>query len=125
MDLTPTVPSGRQVVESYGARRFRISGAVYEGSVLVFPTETLTWEIRDFQEVRPVSFGRVLERAGDLDLLLLGCGPRMQLVSQTLREPLRAQGIVVEPMDTGAACRTYNVLIAEGRRVCAALIATD
>ncbi len=125
MDLTPTVPSGRQVVESYGAHRFRISGAVYEGSVLIFPTETLSWDIQGFQDVNPTSFSEVLERAGDLDLLLLGCGPRMQLVSQKLREPLRAQGIVVEPMDTGAACRTYNVLIAEGRRVCAALIATD
>ena len=125
MDLTPTVPSGRQVVESYGARRFRISGAVYEGSVLVFPTETLRWEVGRFDEIGSDSFRQLMERAGEIDLLLLGCGARMQLVSKTLREPLRAQGIVVEPMDTGAACRTYNVLIAEGRRVCAALIAID
>ena len=57
-----------------------------------------------------------------IELLLLGCGPRMQLVSQALRAPLRAAGIVIEPMDTGAAARTFNLLLSEDRRVAAALI---
>jgi uncharacterized protein len=61
--------------------------------------------------------------AGQIELLLLGCGPRMALIPSTLRAALRAKGIVLEPMDTGAACRTYNVLAAEGRKVAAALIA--
>jgi uncharacterized protein len=64
-------------------------------------------------------------RAGTVELLLVGTGGRMAQIDRTLRQALRADGVVVEVMDTGAACRTYNVLMAEGRRVAAALIAVD
>jgi uncharacterized protein len=57
--------------------------------------------------------------------MLLGCGPRMLLLPPPLRQTLRAAGIVSEVMDTGAACRTYNVLLAEGRQVCAAMLAVE
>ena len=57
-----------------------------------------------------------------LAVLLLGCGARMVLVPPALREALRAAGVVIEPMDTGGACRTYNVLLAEDRQVAAALL---
>ena len=60
-----------------------------------------------------------------VDILLLGCGPKMTLVPTDLRRALRSEGMVVEPMDTGAACRTFNILLAEERRVAAALIAVD
>ena len=59
------------------------------------------------------------------DLLLIGCGTRMAMVPRDLRTALRADGIVIEPMDTGAAARTYNVLLAEHRPVSAALLAVD
>jgi uncharacterized protein len=59
---------------------------------------------------------------GSVNLLLIGCGPRMAMIPAALRASLRAKGVVIEPMDTGAACRTYNVLMAEGRLVAAALI---
>jgi uncharacterized protein len=61
--------------------------------------------------------------AQDIEILLLGCGERMGLVPQSLRAPLRADGIVIEPMDTGAAARTFNLLLSEDRKVAAALIA--
>lgn len=57
-----------------------------------------------------------------MEFLLLGSGARMQLLPKALRQGLRDAGLVVEVMDTGAACRTYNVLLAEGRRVGAALL---
>ena len=57
-----------------------------------------------------------------LVFLLLGCGARMMPVSPTLRQALKSVGISLEAMDTGAACRTYNVLLAEDRRVAAALL---
>jgi uncharacterized protein len=60
-----------------------------------------------------------------VDLLLLGCGERTASVDGSVRQELRNAGVVIEPMDTGAACRTYNVLMADGRRVAAALIAID
>ncbi len=66
-------------------------------------------------------FAPVVAR-GDVEILLLGCGRRMGILPPALRQGLRASGIVVDAMDTGAACRTYNVLLAEERRVAAALI---
>jgi uncharacterized protein len=125
MDLTPLIPAGRQIVESYGDGRFRVSGQSLTGSVLVFPDHTLTWPLASIGELDEASLAEVIQagRDGAVDLLLIGCGARMAMVPGALRRVLREAGVVVEAMDTGAACRTYNVLMAEGRRVCAALIA--
>ena len=121
MDVTPSVPESRQLIDSYGDARFRISGTVHEGSVLVFPERTLAWPVTRFDEVTLESLAAVRESVPDL--LLLGCGPKVQLVPKAFRQALREVGIVVEPMDTGAACRTFNVLMTEERRAAAALIA--
>lgn len=125
MDVTPAIPAGRQVVESYGAGRFRVSGRVYEGSILVFAERTSPWPVGAMDQLTRDSLAPVVAAAGELDILLLGCGARLAPVSQELREALRAHGVVIEAMDTGAACRTYNVLVAEARRVAAALIAVE
>lgn len=114
-----------QIVERYGAGKFQISGLTYQNSVLVFPERTLDWSVSTFTDIDADALATVLadsEAASEIELLLLGCGPRMELVSQPLRAPLRAAGIVIEPMDTGAAARTFNLLLSEDRRVAAALI---
>ena len=118
MDLTPLVRPGTQVIERYGAAGFRVSGDVYHGAVFVFPDRTIAWEE---PAVTAESLAPVVEHGG-VELLLLGLGRRMMPVAAALRAALRARGIAVEPMDTGAACRTYNVLLAEERRVAAALL---
>ena len=125
MDLTPLIPAGRQIVESYGGGRFRVTGVTYEGSVLVFPARTVRWPVAAVEQLSEQALDPVLAeaRAGGIDLLLLGCGARMAIIPANVRQHLRAAGVVVEGMDTGAACRTYNVLMADGRRVAAALIA--
>jgi uncharacterized protein len=125
MDLTPLIPQGRQIVESYGDGRFRISGTLHEHSVLVFPDSTAKWPVADVAELTLESLAPIVAagESGAVNLLLIGCGARMTLIPAPLRAALRAKGIVIEPMDTGAACRTYNVLAAEGRKVAAALIA--
>jgi uncharacterized protein len=125
MDLTPLVPQGRQIVESYGEGRFRIAGTLHQGSVLVFPARTLAWEVVEIAMLSAESLQSVAAagEAGEIDLLLVGCGPRMAMIPGALRRALRASGVVIEAMDTGAAARTYNVLAAEGRKVAAALIA--
>jgi uncharacterized protein len=125
VDVTPLVPAGRQIIESYGDGRFRVSGTSFAGSILVFAERTVAWPVADFAALTAASLEplRAAGIAGLVDVVLLGCGVRMGLVADSLRGPLRAAGIVLEPMDTGAACRTYNVLAAEGRRVAAALIA--
>jgi uncharacterized protein len=125
MDLTPLIPAGRQIVESYGSGRFRVSGRVFEGSILILTDRTAAWPVADIASMTLDGLAAVAEaaRAGTIDLLLVGCGARMAPIPAQVRRALRDVGVVMEPMDTGAACRTYNVLMAEGRRVAAALIA--
>jgi uncharacterized protein len=127
MDLTPLVPQGRQIVESYGNGRFRVTGTLHAGSILVFPDRTLAWPVLDMTGLSEASLASVVSAgiAGEIDLLLIGCGTRMAMLPRHIRAALRAKGVVCEPMDTGAACRTYNVLAAEGRKAAAALIAVD
>jgi len=125
MDLTPLLPAGRQIVESYGSGGFRVSGRAFTGSILVFPDRTTAWPVADPAALTVESLAEVVSgaQAGTVDLLLVGCGPRTALVPAPIRKVLRAAGVLAEAMDTGAACRTYNVLMADGRRVAAALIA--
>jgi uncharacterized protein len=121
MDVTPLIPADRQVIDSYGARGFHVSGAGYEGAILVFPDGTRSWAVADPVEVTPESLRPVIDHGG-IEILLLGCGSRMRPVSAATRQALRQAGIVLDVMDTGAACRTYNVLLAEERHVAAALL---
>lgn len=125
MDVTPLIPAGRQIIETYGDGRFRIANTLHEGSVLVFPGQTLAWPVTDMASLTAASLSAVSDAAkkGEVELLLVGCGARMAMIPRDLRASLRAEGVVLEPMDTGAAARTFNVLMAEGRRVAAALIA--
>lgn len=120
MELTQLVPPGRQLVERYGPSGFRISGVIWPGAVLVFPYQTLAWSATDPTTVSWESLAPVLGQ--DVQVLLLGVGRRMTPVASLLRAALREAGIALEPMDTGAACRTYNILVAEERRVAAALL---
>jgi uncharacterized protein len=125
MDLTPLVPQGRQIIESYGDGRFRVTGALHQGSILVYPEKTVAWDVVESAALTEESLAGIAAAgdAGKIDLLLIGCGARMVMIPHKLRAALRSHGVVIEPMDTGAAARTYNVLAAEGRKVAAALIA--
>ena len=118
MELTAVNPAGRQVIERYAPAGFRVSGVVYQGPVLVFPDRTLPWADA---ALSAESLAPVVEHGG-IELLLLGLGRRTVPVAAGLRASLKAAGILLETMDTGAACRTYNVLLAEDRRVAAALL---
>ena len=125
MDVTPLIPKGKQVIDAYGDGGFRVSGTRIEGSVIVYPDRTSSWAPTAFADVTVPALEEILAagRARQVELLLLGTGARMVQVDRVLRQELRNAGVVLEAMDTGAACRTYNVLLAEGRRVVAALIA--
>ncbi len=118
MDLTPLAPAGRQVIERYSADGFQVSGIVYSGPVLVFANRTTMWAN---PQVSTEGLAPVIEH-GEVELVLIGLGKRGAPVAAALRASLKAHGIGVEAMDTGAACRTYNVLLAEDRLVAAALL---
>lgn len=124
MDVTPVIPAGRQVIERYGEGRFKVTGQVWEGSILVRPTRTLPFTAQDFAGIDEASLLAIFDADPEpLEILLIGCGPRMAMVPPAFRAAIKAKGPTIDAMDTGAACRTYNVLMSEGRRVAAALIA--
>lgn len=123
MEITPLIPEGRQVIESYGDGRFRVSGAPLEGSLLILPTATFPWAAVDMAGITFDSLSPLIAADPPIEILLVGTGKRLMPLHPALKAQLRERGIGADPMDTGAACRTYNVLMAEGRRVAAALIA--
>ncbi|MBM3733750.1 MAG: hypothetical protein FJW24_09880 [Acidimicrobiia bacterium] len=121
MDITPLVPSGRQVIEAYGGGGFVIAGARHAGSVLVWPDRAAPWNVAA-ADIGEESLAPLFT-APLPEILVIGCGPRFLPAPVALRAAIRARGPALEWMDTGAACRTFNVLLAEGRPVAAALIA--
>jgi uncharacterized protein len=123
MELTRIAPESRQLIQAHREGGFTIAGVRHEGSVLVLPDRTMPWPVRELSAVTMDSLAPITALAASVDLLILGAGARFGLLAPDLRQALRAHGIVTEAMDTRAACRTFNVLLAEDRRVAAALIA--
>jgi uncharacterized protein len=122
MQVTERAPGDRQFIESYGPGRFTVSGVVHRGSILVFSDRTEAWPVAVFADLTAEDLRAAMADTG-VDFILLGCGPKAQFPARAVRDAARAAGVALEPMDTGAACRTFNVLILEERRVAAALIA--
>lgn len=125
MDITPLVKEGQQIVQSYAGGVFRISGQKYDKAVIITPEGTTPISFdKNFSDLRCEDFEPLFSYVPDYDVFLLGCGGGMQFLPKELKNDLRTKGIAFDVMDTGAACRTYNVLMAEGRRVAAILLPT-
>lgn len=123
LEVSPLVAEGRKLVTSYGDGVFRFGKETVTGSVLLFPESVYSWNVTSTDDITRDSFSQVIEKAHEIEILLLGMGIRLTPVPLEWRQALKPHGIVIEPMDTGAACRTYNVLVSEARRVAAAMIA--
>lgn len=123
MDVTPLIPQGHQIVEAYGDGGFRITGQRHDGSVLVFAEQTRPWPVQAWEQVTPEALAPLAAGEPLPEMAVIGTGARFEMLPKALRLWFRERGISVEAMDTGAACRTYNILLAEGRRVVAAFIA--
>ncbi len=103
-------------IEGYGPGFFRIGGEIFEGAVLVTPQGVEPWG--GPQDVRAIA-----ALAGRIDVLFVGMGAEIAHLPPALAGALAQGGVMGEPMPTPAACRSYNVLLGEGRRVGAALLA--
>jgi uncharacterized protein len=128
VDITLMVPQGVQVIHGYGDGRFRIGEASHVGPVLVRPEFTQSWNVAldvVIAEMDLSSLAPILEAEETYDILLIGTGTRQVFLPPARRAEIRRKGPVVEAMDTGAACRTFNLLLAEGRRVAAALLPVE
>ncbi|HVY43065.1 MAG TPA: Mth938-like domain-containing protein [Hyphomicrobiaceae bacterium] len=116
---------GRAPIDAYGNGGFRFAGMSHRGSILCLADSIVAWSASDAYRLTSDDFAPVLAERDRIRALLLGTGARQVFPPETILAEFREAGIGLEPMDTGAACRTYNVLLAEGRPVAAALIAVD
>ncbi|RWB77534.1 MAG: hypothetical protein EOQ50_05625 [Mesorhizobium sp.] len=116
---------GKAAIEAYGNGGFRFADMSHRGSLLVLPSGIHGWEPADPLALKASDFDRLLAEADRVEILLVGMGKDLRPLPAALRAALKEAGISADPMSTGAAVRTYNVLLAEDRAVAAALIAVD
>ncbi|WP_113913453.1 Mth938-like domain-containing protein [Roseovarius dicentrarchi] len=102
-------------IDGYGPGFFRIAGTLIRGAALVTETGASSWG--GLEDAQPL-----LDLVEDIDVLFIGTGAEVAHIPPALRDRLEAAGIGVETMNSPAACRTYNVLLSEGRRVAAAVL---
>lgn len=112
-------------IDAYGDGGFRIQGTRREGALLIHAGGVLPWSADTLEKADMKSLQPMLDEADPLDFLIFGTGTGMRPVPKTLKIALRKRNIGCEGMDTGAACRTYNILLMEDRRVAAALLPVE
>ncbi len=118
---------GRAAIDAYGNGGFRFAGMSHRGSILALPSGMWAWEADATAGLTPDAFAQVLaEPLGEaFQFLLLGTGEKQVFPGLDIRRAFLDAGLGLDVMSTGAACRTYNVLLAEGRPVGGAFIAVD
>ncbi len=116
---------GRAPLDAYGGGGFRFANMSHQGSLLCVPSGIYGWNLSDVGEFGLEAFERVLEEQADIEVLLVGTGSDLRPLRPDLKNAFREAGILADTMATGAAVRTYNVLLSEDRAVAAALLAVD
>lgn len=124
-ETTPARQPDRYLIEAYGNGGFRSAGQRREGSIIITAAAVQPWPVASVQGLDLEAFRPLIDMAERIDVLLLGCGTLPILPDRALQQMLRENGLKLDMMTTAAACRTYNVLVAEDRRVAAALIAVS
>lgn len=114
---------GRSPIDAYGNGGFRFADMSHRGSILCLPSGVYGWDVEEGQALTMDLFQRVLAETKDIEFLLVGTGQSIRPLPADLKAALRAANVSSDPMSTGAAVRTYNVMLAESRAVAAALIA--
>ncbi|ARO29909.1 NADH dehydrogenase domain-containing protein [Rhizobium sp. NXC14] len=114
---------GRAPIDTYGNGGFRFADMSHRGSILCLPSGIYGWDMDVSKPLTPENFRRVLDEAADIEVLLVGTGAELHRLPDELKQVLKARGISSDPMSTGAAVRTFNIMLSEQRAVAAALIA--
>jgi len=115
MNLSETDFGAAKPIEGYGPDFFRLGGTVYPAPVLFAPGIQKAW--RGYDDIAPL-----LDLAEQFDVVLIGTGAAIAPIPAVLRDTLESAGLGVEIMASATACRTYNVLLSEGRRIAVALL---
>jgi uncharacterized protein len=116
---------GRAPIDAYGNHGFRFADMSHRGSILCLPSGIHGWEPADPERLALADFAKVIAEKDAIEILLVGTGRELKPLGKELRAALREAGISADPMATGAAVRTFNVLLAENRAVATALVAVD
>ena len=114
---------GRAPIDAYGNGGFRFADMSHRGSILCLPSGIHGWDPADPERLASADFEAVVAEGDGIEILLVGTGLDLKPLPAAIRAALREKGISADPMSTGAAVRTFNVLLAEDRAVAAALIA--
>ena len=120
MKLHASGPSRYHTITGYGADYVLVNGQRHDVSLVVLPDRVLNWSVSDFTHLKAEDF-KTLESL-QVEIVLLGTGPKQRFPHPSLTSALPAAGIGLEVMDLKAACRTFNILVAEERKVAAALL---
>ncbi|MCV0425497.1 MAG: Mth938-like domain-containing protein [Roseibium sp.] len=116
---------GRAPLDAYGNGGFRFAEMSHRGSLLCVPSGIYGWNLTAPSDFSTEAFERVWEEQEDIEVLLIGTGVDLSPLPVVLRDKFREANILADPMSTGAAVRTFNVLLSENRAVAAALLAVD
>ncbi len=112
------------VIEAFGCGGFRVGDQRIEGSILILQDQVRPWPVRSLSALTPDDLSPVAHLGPvDIEVLLLGVGATMALAPKPVREAMFNAGVGLDVMSTPEACRMYNYLAGEGRRVAAALVA--
>jgi len=121
MKIALELPGNRNIVRGYGPGEVRVNETSYRSSLLLAPDRLdIDWAPVRIDDLAPEHFAAVI--AMNPEVVLLGSGARLRFPDARCLAPFAEAQIGIEVMDTGAACRTYNILVGEGRRVVAALL---
>ncbi|MCZ4273146.1 Mth938-like domain-containing protein [Maritalea porphyrae] len=112
-------------IDAYGNGGFRFEDMSHIGSLLCLPSGMHKWAITNATQLDELDFTQIFERSDEIDVFLIGTGKDIAFIDESIREKFREHAIILEPMSTGAAVRTYNVLMAEKRAVSAGFIAIE
>lgn len=121
MKLHAQALSNVNTVTAYGAGYIDINRVRHAGSLILAPEgPALAWDAGTLDQLRAAHFAAVLDRQPEV--VLIGTGSAQCFLSPLVTLPLAQAGVGFEVMDTAAACRTFNILVAEGRRVVGAFL---
>lgn len=128
MNITPLVEKDKKLIKSYGSNIFRISdGTIYNTNIFISPSEVMNWNLSsssfvDGAFLSVLDFKFIDQIIKKFDIMIIGTGNHHLTINREIISKLQDKADAIEVMNSRYACSTYNVLLTEGRNVCAAII---
>lgn len=122
MDITPHIRESRVIIDGYGDGGFRVNGERRDGALIVLEDHAVSIPATDLNSLTSAMLQPLYDAADELDVVIFGMGERMDFIPPEIQKTLTTLNVGSDPMDTGAACRCFNVLVTEDRRAAAVLL---